>query len=605
MAPRDAMVKQIEEQYAEQKGVGPTGQVLSPEETARQATLVKPPTDTSQIPLADTHLLQGEEPITQADIKPAQEAPKPTPPALQGRVTQEETTAQAPSGQAHVRLPGETDAEYTERVALTNEALTTKELQEKLASDQFKEPTPSPEAQALIAKAQSTKEPANPAEVARSRQVAEEAENRIASGEKISSVIPNERESDQVAREGETSPDFAARRARQGGAVALPTETAQRAGSAIATEGRSWGRALKGATDTFNRIFGTGLGLTEQEKGVRQRFTATGSQLDQDRSKAQEVIRPFRDEMDKWTPQQKTDFVDAVSAGKDSPDPKFQPVVDFLRNINDGLKARATKLGLGKNWNRNWFHFEAQWEGDPQGTGHSISGPETFNHPRESENFTDFQNRIATTGGTLKYDNPLDMYMNGLNEVNRSLTGREFVQHEQEAGPGGGGSMIRTKILPEGFDWIDDKLAKNEEGKGRLAAPQGIADTINQFTAPSAIKSGSLLDKIGDVTRLTTAANFALSAYHASTSAFSNAILQSAQAVDDLMNLQGGQIVTHLKDALNYPGSIRKGSIGRQVYAGIKDIPEMKPIMDAIRDSGARIGQPDMLDRSQWQQAVD
>lgn len=368
-------------------------------------------------------------------------------------------------------------------------------------------------------------------------------------------------------------------------------------GSAVAAKADQWKQGVGEAWKAANRLMGTGLGVGEEEQGVRQRLVATGSQIDADRATLEQVMKPDRDAMDSWSPEKREQWTNAVESGKDVQD--APDAANAIRTMNESLAQRAEQVGIDtNNWRGDWVGRLAEWPDGTKGAGTTLAGPENYLKGRKLATFSDFKNAVEETGGRLTYDNPVDMYLAKAAEVNKSLTRREFLQGEQDRG------TVRTlgqgEKPAENEGRITDPLGRED----RLVAPKPIADMLNQFIAPG-IPKQSIFARLAEVSRLTTGANFALSAFHAATTGASNAYLGVRQSLDNVMHGEFSLAAKNLGRAVNPVGNVMWGNELRQQLAGMKDSPELKPLADAIRESGAKSGTPSILDRTSWQKAIN
>lgn len=161
-----------------------------------------------------------------------------------------------------------------------------------------------------------------------------------------------------------------------------------------------------------------------------------------------------------------------------------------------------------------------------------------------------------------------------------------------------------SRKIPPGHMLVDPVLSAHADDSA-LYADKPIADMLNQFVAPGIGSKLPLLDKVAQATRMATAANFAMSAFHAVTSSASNAYLATQESMDNLFHGEYSNMVENLRQAVNPVRALLRGKALREQTAGMRDDPSLEPLAEAVRTSGARSGTPTILERSSWQKAVN
>lgn len=418
---------------------------------------------------------------------------------------------------------------------------------------------------------------------------------------------------------------------------------------------------LKKSWDSINRFMGTGANLSEGERDTALNLRTSLGEQDLHRIRTESALKPFRDPMDKWSPDAKAQWVDQVEAGGTSPDPKMQPAADLNKALNDQNIKEGAKYGINTK----------QWEGDyvgrlavfPEEAGHNgsrstIAGPQNFLKGRTFDTFSEFKNYVEGQGGKLMYDNPIDMLLAKQMEIRRSIEARKAMYGEEDSGQLKWAPDDRSgPPLPEDMTAkLDDRLATQERPEiapkdmvarlagmqhfdaqnfmdtpewkskaqtlrpgdalpsdytytgqrkpGQYRATENVAGLFNNMIGGGLTKHVPVLDSIIDLKRKATGLNLGLSAVHGALESVGNAVTSIGRAMDNAVHGEFDLAGKNLMRA-NPVSAARFGSKVREQAMDPNAHPQLEPLVKASTEGGNRFDVKSVLNKDGYQKASD
>lgn len=413
---------------------------------------------------------------------------------------------------------------------------------------------------------------------------------------------------------------------------------------------------LKAARETYesaNRFLGTGASDDAGAEGVKNDVRKMNGNMDLDRAKVEEALRPSRTAAEKYSPKEMVSWMEALEAGQPSPDPASQKAMDLHQAAQpDRIKA-ATKYGINTSkWSEDWAGRLAEFPDKGTGAGGTIAGSQGFLKSQQHETFGEFKKAVEAAGGKLKYSNPVDMMLAKDLEVDKSIAARKLLYQNEDKGnvqwvgegtkwPDGHtaledrlGQQKRPLIAPkdivaraagmkhfEANDFLDkqeaygtvkplrpgDDMPKDytftgREKAGKYAASGGVTPTFNDLIAPGAGSKFPILDKIVQAKRAMNNVRMSFSAWHLSTETMRHMGAMVGLAADNAVHGEFGEALTNLKRANPVLGA----KFGGDVLKAARETGQgnaLDPLVKSIADAGEKLRGRSFLDTTAWDKA--
>lgn len=363
----------------------------------------------------------------------------------------------------------------------------------------------------------------------------------------------------------------------------------------------------KSIRDAVRKLFSPGsrsTGAAEMATIVRARTGELARRQEVD----QAVLGAFRPLVGKLPSAGRFEFIDNVETGQGQSAPGLQPLADALRTALDEARLRVQALGTGKLEHFIADYFPHIWEDPEQARSivarilgrRPLQGPKSFLKKRT----------IPTTAEGVEAglkpvtDNPIDLVLLKLREMNRYVMGQRIMQ---DARANGLVKFVRAgRTGPPGYQRIDDAIARvygppTEEGamtvRGEFMAPEPIATILNQHLRPG-LRGNALFDAYSFVGNLLNQVQLGLSAFHLGFVSMDAIVSQMALGLEEVASgvreLRPGRVaagVGHVATQWTAPFStfltgnkviqeyIRPGTVGGEFVA----------IADAVTKGGGRV----------------
>jgi hypothetical protein len=240
--------------------------------------------------------------------------------------------------------------------------------------------------------------------------------------------------------------------------------------------------------------------------------------------RAREALKGFRDQLQSLPEADRFQFIDDMENGRPVA-PELQPAADGIRTALDEARDQIRALGTGKLDQFIADYFPHIWE-DPQQAQQTIinqiigkrplAGPGNFLKQRSIPTIAD---GIAA-GLKPVSDNPVDLTLLKLREMNRYLFGQRVIAEYKSEGLA---KFVRAGSKPPlGMKAIDDRVAtvyapRTSEGalaiRGSYYAPEPVAKVINNYLSPG-LRGRPLYDAYMGVGNTLNQAQLGLSAFH-------------------------------------------------------------------------------------------
>lgn len=371
-----------------------------------------------------------------------------------------------------------------------------------------------------------------------------------------------------------------------------------------------------------NRFLGTGLSDTAGETQVKGRVREMTGDLDRQGAQTEERFRDARASARQMNPKDQVELVDAITHGVHDTHPLTQsPVmkqaVSDLEQINTQNRKDAMAVGLSgaDDWDTDYIGRLFEFPDKGPGGKASLAGAEGFRKAQKYDTYAEALAAVEKQGGKPKFENPIDMMLAKQAEIRKSIEARKLVKEQLNAG-----NVVAIKphqSLPDGHVFLDDRLSRGfpvdqikggqptgETVNARLAAPEAIANTLNQIIGSGLKSKLPIVNSIIGMKRATAALNFSLSAWHVPIETIRNAGAQVGLALDNLFHGEVGLAGRNIKRALpwtqaNFGGTIRKAA------AEIGQTGPLEPVISAVSKSGAKLSGRSMLNPGSWEKMVD
>lgn len=318
-------------------------------------------------------------------------------------------------------------------------------------------------------------------------------------------------------------------------------------------------KSLLDAVRKLTNPAGRTTGSQEMAHVVRARTgeQARRSEIDQ------AALAPFRRLVKQLSSAARFEFIDNVETGRGQSAPGLQPLADALRTALDEARLRVQALGTGKLEHFIQDYFPHIWEDADAARSviarilgkRPLQGPKSFLKKRT----------IPTTAEGVEAglkpvtDNPIDLVLLKLREMNRYVMGQRILQDARAQG------LVKfvkaTARAPVGYLPIDDAIATvygplTEEGaqtiRGRYTAPEPIATVLNNHLRPG-LRGNALFDAYSFVGNALNQVQLGLSLFHLGFVSMDAIISQQALGFEQIAS------------------GVRHGQLGR-VAAGVGNV---------------------------------
>lgn len=371
--------------------------------------------------------------------------------------------------------------------------------------------------------------------------------------------------------------------------------------------------------------FISGSALDQSADDTKEHLREAWAKNDLDRIRTEAFFKPAAKLADKYSKPATVQMVEAIESGQPAPDPKMQPFVDAIRNVNARLAAKAAAVGINiSKWTPDYvgriFEFPDD-KGGGSGWTSSIAGAEHYLKGRVFDNFGDALKFVESVGGKLKYPNFVEMQLAKWEEVRKGIRMR---QEFSEAVQRGDVSLFGAREkLPDGWKYLDDKLAtlhaapewrtlpngrtvQTDHVMGKYAAPEAIANVFNDNLAPGLYQKLPLWKRWAQANHFLTSLNLGLSGAHMMNMATGGAGVSFAQAADNLIKFEWKDAGKNALRGLTAPiYHAWNGSRVRQAAQVAGSVPGLERLVDATVAGGGRFGFDSILDKGSAQKALD
>ena len=553
MSPREAIRKQIEEQYVAAPGGGLLKTEPSTEtpESVAQAGEQLPPYP-KNVPTIEQNLDQ------QLEQAPPVEKP------LSPRVR--DVLAQAPA-------PEEPLPPYPKNVPTVEENIDQRLEEESKAPQEAAKPTPAAET-AVQPAAKQAETPAQPPPAGFFSNIAAQGRARIAElagNEEGGMKRPTQ---EDVFGEGSIAKEEIAPLVKQ--------------------SSRLIKRAFDAVRSTFPRELGAGS--EETEANVREKL----AQADNEHQKAMLSLEGVRRQFNAMPQEQQHDFMRNMYNNESQPTPELQRVADQMYKTTNDRRQEIAGLGVeaAKAWDEN--HWNMMWEPsgeEPAPPAGKISGPGKIEGKAgtlRARTLSDWDEGIQH-GLKPKYDNPIEMFEATDAEQRRFIAGHKAIQDmisdgtiSRQAGalaPGFRELDPRTSRL---YSYLLPQAVKGVKGlAGRLVVPDGDGRIIENMTKPSAFAGSVTMDAARTVNNTLTQGLLGLSGNHLRKIAQESFTTSLGSSIDNLLHGRPMEALQDAKGAVLAPvqNIFRGGQVQRQML-GLEHVsPEDQATIDLMSRS--------------------
>lgn len=280
---------------------------------------------------------------------------------------------------------------------------------------------------------------------------------------------------------------------------------------------------VPGVRDALQRLVNP-AGRTPAAAEMAHIVRARTGEFARENEVAHQVLASLRPLIKKLSKDQRLDFIDGIETGGRQSNAKLQPLADALRAALDQARQRVQDLGTGRLEHFITDYFPHLWE-RPEDARDLVSrilgkrplqGPKSFLKKRT---IPTTKEGIAA-GLTPVTDNPIDLTLLKLREMNRYVMGQRILQDAKESGLL---KFVRAGKAPErGYRRIDDAIARvygppTEEGamtvRGEYYAPEPVATVLNNYLSPG-LRGNPIFDAYMYVGNTLNAVQLGLSLFH-------------------------------------------------------------------------------------------
>ena len=332
--------------------------------------------------------------------------------------------------------------------------------------------------------------------------------------------------------------------------------------------------------------------------------------------RAQKALKSVRSLTRRMTPEQQNDLIDRFEHHQSMEDVsrELDGVAQTLYRLNDMIRSEVDEADPVNRriwreiyWPNFWKETSELRRGErlPKGTAsrRDLQGPGGFTKEKE---FATRAEGLAA-GYTPLYDNVADYWEAKTREMMKfamakrlwnDLNASNMTRYVREG---------RHGRLPDGYAWIDDRMAKVFRYSGiehayipggEYAVPKEIAQVINRYLSPG-IRRQPLVNFLAEVGNLQARTMLAFSEFHAGTTAFnafySKLALAEKQIIDgnyaDAAKSLAQSPFAFVSDAVR--GHKLRGEFGQLDPHGIR--ADLKPYFDALESGGFRAAQDPFL----------
>jgi predicted kinase len=249
---------------------------------------------------------------------------------------------------------------------------------------------------------------------------------------------------------------------------------------------------------------------------------------------AREQLKDFARVFDKMPLEKRYDFIVRMEEGREQETAPLTAAALKMRELLDTVRDEIRGLGTGKLENFITNYFPHIWK-DPREAETAFSkwfgkrpleGPKDFLKKRE----------IPTTAEGLAMglepvsDNPVDLVLLKLREMNRYLLGQRILGEMKDAGLAR--LVPHEERGPVGFTRINDTIAF-QGSKGTYWAPDSAALILNRYLSPG-LRGKPLYDAYMGIGNSLNQVQLGLSAFHLGFTSLDAAVSKGALAVEQL-----------------------------------------------------------------------
>lgn len=350
-------------------------------------------------------------------------------------------------------------------------------------------------------------------------------------------------------------------------------------------------------------------GRTGQSAITARALRESNARLARQNELAVEKLKKYRKAMNRLTIPERYDWIDAVETGQlhRIKDPELRTAAQLVRTLLDNARDDVIGLGTGKleNWIENYFpHI---WKnGDPSIIGR-ILGRRPFEGPKS---FLKSRTIPTTKEGLAQglepvTDNPFDLALLRLREMNRYVAAHRFISELKDRGLV---QFVKAGTLPpEGYQQIDDKIGTvfgkasvalpNNQGtvhlggiliRGAYWGPEPVVTVINNYLAPG-LRGNPLYDAYAGIGNVLNQSQLGISAFHLGFTTADATISNMALAIEQLA---AGQFRQGAFRLLTTPAAPFTTFLkGHKMYAEYFNPQNnaMAALMDAVTAGGGRV----------------
>jgi GGDEF domain-containing protein len=355
-------------------------------------------------------------------------------------------------------------------------------------------------------------------------------------------------------------------------------------------------------TADFEKLFNP-AGMDPFAEHTAQIATVYLGKLAQDRFQAQEHLQQFSRAINKMSPAQHLDMIDAIETGKPQPNPDMQPIADAMRKMLDTWRDNVRGLGTGhlENFLENYFpHY---WKDESKAKSlfasiqgrRPLKGPATFLKKRT----------IPTTKEGISYGltpattNPLILTLLKVNEMQRYISGVSMMRGLKDAALAQ--FVSATKGFPDGWTKIDDAIgsvSKWSEAEGGFVhygnyfMPTNAARIINNHTGRSKLADVAAVQVFKRFSNTMNAWQLSVSGFHLGFTTLDAMISKNALGLERLLHGEPLQALKAFAEGSTPFGAamnIARGIKLLNAYANPGNAtPEMRAIVAALTMGGGR-----------------
>jgi hypothetical protein len=310
--------------------------------------------------------------------------------------------------------------------------------------------------------------------------------------------------------------------------------------------------------------------------------------------------------MDALPQQEKYEFIDRMQHGTRQQSVALDDIAGNLRKLLDDRREQVRDLGTGKleHFYENYFpHIWLEREPAEQfyhTFGKSLTGSGSFLKHRHYDYFLDG----LRAGLKPVSDNPIELALLKVREMDRYIYGQKIFQQMKEAGLA---KFFRPGEAPAGWVRLDDKVAhirqfsdieKGVIERGNYYAPETAAVVFNNHVG-AGLQGNAIYDLIRGSSNMLNQAQLGFSAFHLGFTTAdvitSQAALGTKQISRGLMQRRPDYLAKGIWNWVTSPFSVFTNPVQgyklRQAYLANPKYQELRPYVEALVKGGGRIAQ--------------